>query len=53
MQITDAQWDRIKHHFPEEAVDYAKRGPKPVPSRQILEAILWILKTGSQWAMLP
>ncbi len=36
--LTNAQWERIRRHFPEE---------------NIPEAVLWILNTGSQWHMLP
>lgn len=53
MQITDIQWERIKHHFPEEDPDIVKPGPNPVPARKILEAVLWVLVTGAQWHMLP
>ncbi len=40
MQITDEQWNRIKNLFPEESEDKAKPGPKPVPARKILEAVI-------------
>lgn len=53
MPLSDAQWNTIRHHFPEEADSPAKPGRKPVPARRILEAVIWILKTGAQWHMLP
>lgn len=42
-----------KSYFPEEIAKRSKPGPKPVETRKILEAVIWILKTGAQWHMLP
>ena len=53
MKITDSQLVKIKHHFREEAESRVTREPKPVPSRAILEAVLWIPTTGAQWRMSP
>jgi transposase len=53
IELTDAQWERIRHHFPEENIPAEQAGRKPIPARQILEATLWILNTGAQWHMLP
>ncbi|HLM53184.1 MAG TPA: IS5 family transposase [Pseudoxanthomonas sp.] len=53
LKISDAHWDRIKHHFPEENIPEGRARRKPVPTRQVLDAVLWILNTGAQWKMLP
>ena len=51
--LTDTQWEKIRAHFPEENVPDGRPGRKPVPTRRVLEAVLWILNTGAQWHMLP
>src|ERR1700755_911575 len=53
IRLHDSDWERIRHHFPEENISEGRPGRKPVPSRKILEATLWILNTGAQWHMLP
>ncbi len=53
LQLSDDQWERIREHFPEENIPADRPGPRPVPTRQVLEAVLWILNTGAQWHMLP
>lgn len=52
-KLTDQQWERIREHFPEENIPSNRAGRKPVPTRKVLEAVLWILNTGAQWHMLP
>jgi transposase len=53
LRLSDEQWERIREHFPEENIPEGRPGRKPVPAREVLEAVLWILNTGAQWHMLP
>jgi transposase len=53
LKLSDEQWERIRRYFPEENHPSSRAGRKPVPARDILEAVLWILNTGAQWHMLP
>ena len=53
LRLGDDQWERIREHFPEENIPEGRPGRKPVPTRAVLEAVLWILNTGAQWHMLP
>jgi transposase len=48
-ELSDAQWERIKDLFP-----VAKsRGRPPADPRQMVNAALWILRTGAPWRDLP
>ena len=53
IRLTDGQWKRIRNHFSEENIPDSRAGRKPVSTRRVLEAVLWILNTGAQWHMLP
>jgi transposase len=53
IRLADEQWERIRMHFPEEHIPDCRPGRKPIPTRRVLEAVLWILNTGAQWHMLP
>jgi putative transposase len=48
--LTDRQWECIKDHIPA-----AKPGgrPRSLEMRQVVNAILYLLKSGCQWRMLP
>ena len=47
--LTDAQWALIEPMLPSPN----KRGRPPTDRRQIIDAMLYILKGGVQWRMLP
>lgn len=48
--LSDAQWEFIEHLVPR-----ALQGgrPRKVVMREVMNAILYVLKTGCQWSMLP
>ena len=48
-QLTDQEWDCIADIFPAPA----KTGRPPRDQRTIVDAILWIARTGSPWRDLP
>src|ERR1700746_4217370 len=48
--LTDAEWALIEPHMP--AVKRLGR-PRETELRSVLEAILYIARTGCQWRMLP
>jgi len=50
--LTDARWEKIEPLLPD--MPRSKRGGRPwAESRQVLEGILWILRTGARWKDLP
>ena len=48
-RLTDEQWELIEGFFPPPA----KTGRPPRHRRQVLDGILWILRTGAPWRDLP
>ena len=48
LRLRDDQWEWIREHIPER-----RPGRKPVPTRAVVEAVLWIVNTGAQWYLLP
>jgi transposase len=55
MDLTDEQWEAIRDSIPEpERQGTTERGGRPWRDpRDVLNAILWILRTGAPWADLP
>jgi transposase len=52
LQIPDGLWDRIRIILPKEK-PFKTIGRPIVPFRKVLDGILYILRTGCQWKMLP
>jgi transposase len=53
MELTNEQWQRIAKFIPKPKALPGKSGRPPQNPRDILNGILWILRTGAQWADLP
>jgi transposase len=51
-KITDDLWDEIKIILPPEKADKTIGRPI-VPFRKVFDGILYVLRTGCQWKMLP
>jgi len=59
-EISDAFWEAVKPLIPENVRDpkrvyqrIAGGGRKPLDQRKVFEAIVYVLKTGTQWKALP
>ena len=51
-KISDELWDNISDLLPNEKPRYTVGRPT-IPFRKILDGILYVLRTGCQWKMLP
>ena len=47
--LTDGQWQKLKGLLPKQS----KRGRKPLDRRLVIDAILYVNRTGCQWRALP
>lgn len=50
MMLTDSQWERIAPFLPGKAGDPGRSGRD---NRLFVEAVLWLVRTGSPWRDLP
>ncbi|MFM0351524.1 transposase [Paraburkholderia sp. RL17-347-BIC-D] len=50
LPLSDDDWERVKHLFPALA---SRRGRPRRDDREVLNAILWIQRTGEKWHRLP
>ena len=53
MDLTDEQWLLGKTHIPELPKRADGRGRPRVNDREILNGILWIMRTGAPWKDMP
>jgi transposase len=53
MDIINEQWQRIAKFIPKPKAQPGKSGRPPQNPRDVLNGILWILRTGAQWSDLP
>lgn len=52
LKVPDKLWDRIKKILPKEKSSNTVGRPV-VPYRKVIDGILYVLRTGCQWKMLP
>ena len=50
-ELTDAEWERLQPYFPDRQA--GDKGRPRKNSRQILNGILWIARSGAAWRDLP
>ncbi len=53
MKLTDEQWQILEPLIPKRYRREDGRGCPPMEPRDVLNGILWILKTGARWQDLP
>jgi transposase len=51
--VSDGLWERIEPLLPRRERRFRYPGRKPLPDRQVLCGILYVLHTGIQWEYLP
>jgi len=53
MELSDSQWERLEPLIPAPPRRPDNRGRPWKPARLVLDAILWVLRTGAAWHDLP
>lgn len=53
MKLTDPQWEIVAPLLPEPKAGPGKRGRPPRSFREVLDGILWVMRTGAPWHDLP
>ena len=52
-KLTDEQWEVIERVLPEQTVRRDGRGRPWKNNREVLNGIIWILRSGARWKDLP
>ena len=50
-ELTDKDWERLKKYFPERQI--GELGRPRNDERQMLNGIIWVIRTGAPWRDLP
>lgn len=50
-ELSDEEWERVKDLLPSDKLD--RQGRPPKPNRDMLNAMLWIARSGAAWRDLP
>ena len=55
MELTDEQWEVVQQYIPKQELKApGRKGGRPFQdARPIVDAVLWVLRTGAPWADLP
>ncbi len=53
MELSDAQWEVIAPMFPVGLSGPGLKGRPRRGNREVLEGLLWVLRTGARWKDLP
>jgi transposase len=51
-ELTDVQWLKIKRLLPKDEPS-ARGGRRRIDDREVMEGILWVLRSGARWKDLP
>jgi len=53
MELTDKQWAILEPLFPIKTQREDGKGRPRISNREVLNGILWVLRTGAAWQDLP
>jgi len=51
--VSNKQWEFLEPLFPSEELVVGRQGRPFRPAREVLEGVLWVLRTGAQWNEMP